>query len=438
MLLTVPKKPPSSCVGWWDSVIGLGAILIVFFALRHEGAISDAVLSCLLMMVTALTVGVLEITRAPWLKKPPSKEVFEVIFERAAVKFLGFFLTIAVVLFLYWLFPEYRRPYYNPFFEIVQLLLPWLFAVAAVYFLWAEWRIPQEKDGSWYAGLIVLGQWKALDYDKLKQYALGWLVKAYFLPIMFGDMANALPKFRLSNWNLLELPFMQFYSLIFIAAVTFELVFVAGGYLFTCRLFNSQIRSVENTLYGWFVAVISYAPLLSIVYTRYFGYRTNLTWSKWLDGHETFMIIWGSVILVLMVVHTWADACFGVRFSNLTNRGIITNGAYRFCKHPAYLIKNLRWWMVSVPFAAAGGWDEALRLSLLLVCVNILYTLRAATEEKLLSQDPTYVAYALWMDKHGWLRWVARIFPFIKYEGRLKKWLASGELKIRPQEYFRE
>ncbi len=70
---------------------------------------------------------------------------------------------------------------------------------------------------------------------------------------------------------------MQAYSVLFVASVTLELVFVAGGYLFTCRLFNSQICSVENTLYGWFVAITLYALLLSIVYTRYFGYRTQLT-----------------------------------------------------------------------------------------------------------------------------------------------------------------
>ncbi len=246
--LTAPRKPPVSCVGWWDSVIGLGTILALFFGLRFETSFSDAELSCLLMMGTAFTVGALEIRRAPWRKRAPSKEAFGAILERAAVKYLGFFLTIAVVLFLYWLFPEYRRPYYNSFFEMVRLLLPWLFAVSAVYFLWAEWRVPEEKDGSWQAGLLVLGQWGLVDYEKLKQYALGWLVKAYFLPIMFGDLANNLPKFRLSAWNLFDMPFMQAYSVLFVASVTLELVFVAGGYLFTCRLFNSQILSVENKL----------------------------------------------------------------------------------------------------------------------------------------------------------------------------------------------
>ena len=91
---------------------------------------------------------------------------------------------------------------------------------------------------------------------------------------------------------------------------------------------------------------------------------------------------------------------------------------------------------MAVPFAAAGGWEEAVRLSLLLCGVNIVYTLRAFTEEKLLSQDPTYVEYGLWMDKHGLLRWIGAVFPRMKYEHRLNKWLANGALKILPASNF--
>lgn len=429
-------KLPLSCVGWWDSVIGLTAVLITFFYLRFLGFLTSAELALSLIAVNALVIGGIEIRRAPWRKRPPSSEPFIAIAKRSSVKLIGFFLSVGVVGFLYWLFPEYRKPYYNSYFEAVFLLLPWLLPVSIAYFLYAEWRIPQEKDGCWYAGLLVLGQWRKIDYYKLKQHALGWLVKGYFMAIMFGDLANEIPSFRWKNWNLLELPFMEVYKILYTSSLSFELVFVAAGYLLSCRVLNSQIKSVENTLYGWVIAVISYAPFLSLIYVQYFGYRTSYKWSDWLVNNEPLAILWGSTILVLMVVHTWCDACFGVRFSNLTNRGIITNGAYRFCKHPAYIIKNIRWWMVAVPFAGTVSWDESFRLCLLLVCVNIVYTLRSFAEEKLLSQDPTYVAYGLWVDKHGVFNWLGNIFPRLKYENRLKKWLENGELKILPKEHF--
>jgi hypothetical protein len=55
------------------------------------------------------------------------------------------------------------------------------------------------------------------------------------------------------------------------------------------------------------------------------------------------------------IIYVWSTAVFGLRFSDLTHRGIITNGPYRWVKRPAFLTKNLSWWMISVPFIAGAG-----------------------------------------------------------------------------------
>lgn len=434
--VTVGENPPKSCVGWADAVLGLAVLLAVFFALRVTTDISSAVLCVLMIAANALAVGTLEILRAPWRKRPPSSEPFAVILKRAGVKYLGLLLAVGTVSFLYWLFPEYDRAYYKSYFDVGPRILPWVLAGAAFYLVWAEWRIPDTKDGALQAGRLLLGKWKDADWKKLRHFALSWLVKGYFLPIMWGDLAKGIDKLRDKNWDVLDLTFMQIYSLVFSSSVTFELVFVTAGYLFTCRIFDAQVRLVEQRLYGWLVALICYGPFLSVTFTRYFGYRTDVTWGPWLSDHPAATVIWGSVIMVCMILHLWSDACFGVRFSNLTHRGIITNGPYRYSKHPAYIIKNLRWWMVSVPFAA-GGWEKALNCSLLLLCVNIVYGMRAYAEEKMLSQDPRYIEYALWMDRRGLMRWVGRICPAFRYETRLEKWLEKGEVQVLPEEHFR-
>ena len=110
-----------------------------------------------------------------------------------------------------------------------------------------------------------------------------------------------------------------------------------------------------------------------------------------------------------------SSTAFGLRFSNLTNRGILTNGPYRWSKHPAYIAKNLTWWMIAIPFINEAGTDEAVRLSILMAFVNLIYFMRARTEERHLSNDPAYVTYAIAMNERALLSPLARLIPSLKY-----------------------
>jgi protein-S-isoprenylcysteine O-methyltransferase Ste14 len=116
------------------------------------------------------------------------------------------------------------------------------------------------------------------------------------------------------------------------------------------------------------------------------------------------------VIIALVFSYALSTIAFGLRFSNLTNRGIITSGPYRFTKHPAYITKNLSFWMVSVPFIEPLGWRIALTHCVALAAVNLLYFLRAKTEERHLMSDPDYRAYAEWIAKNGLFARITRAF----------------------------
>src|SRR3546814_15696650 len=70
-------------------------------------------------------------------------------------------------------------------------------------------------------------------------------------------------------------------------------------------------------------------------------------WGYWLSGHEALLIAWGIALVLLTAVYSWATMAFGIRFSNLTHRGIITHGTYAFTRHPAYISKNMTWWIGS-------------------------------------------------------------------------------------------
>ena len=51
---------------------------------------------------------------------------------------------------------------------------------------------------------------------------------------------------------------------------------------------------------------------------------------------------------------------------------------------------------------------RALQGSVLLLMLNGIYAMRAWTEERHLSRDPTYVAYARWIEQHGVFRSIGR------------------------------
>jgi hypothetical protein len=81
---------------------------------------------------------------------------------------------------------------------------------------------------------------------------------------------------------------------------------------------------------------------------------------------------------VLPGIYAWATVVFGIRFSNLTYRGVLTNGPYRFTRHPAYLSKNLFWWASVMPFLVTTGTTaDAMRNCVFLLAVNGIYCWRA-------------------------------------------------------------
>ncbi len=63
-----------------------------------------------------------------------------------------------------------------------------------------------------------------------------------------------------------------------------------------------------------------------------------------------------------------------------------------------------------MPFLSMNGAADALRLSLLLLCVNAIYYWRAKTEERHLSADPVYREYAEWISEYGMLARLKAVF----------------------------
>lgn len=362
---------------------------------------------------------------------------------RVAVRLLGLGATVGLIALAYWLFPEYHFGFYGsganfyaPCRRLLGVIWPALIAVP-VYFAWADRRIAEPRDGYWQLGALLCRQQSLAqaDWPLLRAHLMGWVVKAFFLPLMVvyldGEvraLANAgsgLP----ATWHALgqvlanlpgslhPLPRLDLlpYQFLYELSYTVDLLFCVVGYSLTLRLFDSHIRSTEPTLFGWLVALLCYQPFYSVIGNNYLAYDDNLYWGELVAPWPLLRYFWAAAIIALLFIYALSTVAFGLRFSNLTHRGIITGGPYRFTKHPAYIAKNLSWWLISVPFVSHLSAWEALRNSCLLGLLNLIYFLRARTEERHLSRDPQYVAYALWIDQHGLFRRFGRLLPFLRY-----------------------
>ncbi|MEP6827698.1 MAG: isoprenylcysteine carboxylmethyltransferase family protein [Aestuariivirga sp.] len=320
---------------------------------------------------------------------------------RSITKCLGLFGTVGIIGLLYWLFPEYHEDYYKPFFDILNYVVPAWLLLAFPYIYLTDRHMRKPHDTYWQIGRAILGDWRALHGEELSQFALGWLVKGFFIPLMtkfMWDDVRFISTLDLSTLNSFPHWFDFLLSNLYFTDVGLALV----GYIVTLRLTDTHLRSTEPTMVGWVVALECYPPFWTAIFSvDYLSYDRGLTWGTWLWNYPALYSVWGMAILILTGIYLWATIAFGARFSNLTYRGLITTGPYRYCKHPAYLTKNLSWWMISVPFLAVDSWQEAARHSILLLCVNVVYYLRAKTEERHLRRYPEYVQYMNWIGQSG-------------------------------------
>jgi hypothetical protein len=318
---------------------------------------------------------------------------------RVAQKLLGFGLTIGIIAALYALIPEYKNPFYAPFIDAALFLLPALLVVSPFYIAYVDRRQNDPVDA--YAQLaMLLGGNRPADWGPLQMHVRGWLVKAFFVPLMFVYVHNDLAAMW-SSQPITALDFRHIFTRLYDLFFLLDVLLATIAYTLTLRILDNHVRSVEPTLGGWIICVICYRPL-SDVQGPYIQFEPDkLYWGDVFAPYPLLYALWGSTILFLLFIYVWSTAVFGLRFSNLTHRGIITHGPYRWVKHPAYLAKNLSWWMISVPFIAGAGWLVAIQSCLMLGAANLIYYLRAKSEERHLAADPVYRDYQDYIATQG-------------------------------------
>ncbi|WP_431126423.1 isoprenylcysteine carboxylmethyltransferase family protein [Variovorax paradoxus] len=294
-------------------------------------------------------------------------------------------------------------------FEALLLLL---LCVAAV---WMGWMALRRPPGRSLDSVELLGKatirvvrFRTKTKRTELQTILGWLVKAFYLPLMISSTYVFLAWARESTGNLSG--WMAVFSGLYMLIFAIDTAFATIGYCSTSKRIDAHIRSTEATLLGWASAIVCYPPLNSLVLQQWLSYNDAIDWRAWLAGSPLLSFAWGIAILLSVTLYVSATVSFGLRFSNLTNRGIITSGPYHYFKHPSYIGKNIAWWLISVPFISNAGALAALGNCAALLAINGIYCIRAKTEERHLMKDPVYQAYSAWIAEHGLIERIFRRF----------------------------
>ncbi len=422
-------KSPQSVSSIPINITGLISFLLVLALLSYfQPQWSIGIKVVVVLMAIALPIISLEfLFRRPPLLTKSSKSIglFSDNWKRVLIKLLALYSIYSFIALVYWLFPEYQGSFYQPFWDILIPVIPWLVILAIPYFFIVDARLDQAEgsyhaEGSYQAedSYYLFGLWllRRQEFDKkiIYQLFLGWLVKLFFLPLMVVYFTGNISSI-VNNQNMAQLfSFQGSYNVLWLLFFTVDLAFTCVGYVLTLRILDSHIRSTEPTALGWGSALICYQPFFGGISALYFAYNMdNYEWGAWLSNSPVLYTLWGVLILLCLAIYSFSTVMFGIRFSNLTNRGIITNGPYRFVKHPAYLSKNLSWWLVAVPFVSqTNDLSVIIKSCLMLLSLNAVYYIRAKTEERHLMSDPVYREYNEWMKVNGSMAKIKRKLGF--------------------------
>ena len=342
-------------------------------------------------------------TGIDWSKPRPLASVVDI----AITKLAGLWATWAIIGFLYCVARWYWQGPYLIAMEVLGAAILPLFVLSVPYVLWLDRVLVEPRDACWHFGALLIGR-EPFDPAQIAIHLRAWAVKGFFTAFMISIVPGGFANLVAPDWsNFLAGP-------VGLATLLITLMFVIDeqigtiGYILTMKPLDAQIRSANPYLAGWVAALMCYPPFqLMNPPDRPLFYLTNTygdeNWWHLLDGQTVLLWLWAALLVFLTAIYAWATMAFGIRFSNLTYRGVLTNGPYAFTRHPAYLSKNLFWWFASVPFVVTSGSAvDAIRNTFFLGCVSAIYFWRAKTEERhLLAEDPKYRAYSDWMNAHG-------------------------------------
>ncbi len=324
--------------------------------------------------------------------------------DTSLVKLAGLWATWAIIAGVYGVLRYYWAGPYAFSMKWLGLAAVPLVLASIPYVLWLDRRLVQPRDGAWHFGQWLIGGEDA-DSGEIWKHWRAWVVKGFFLAFMLSIVPGNFIPLIMRPWDVILGNPVEF-AIFWIAFLyLIDVHFATVGYILTMKPLDAHIRTANPYGMAWVAALACYPPFVLMNPGGPLFYQEGTAaWHAWLSGQTVLLWIWGALLIGLNAIYAWATVAFGIRFSNLTHRGIITHGPYRFTRHPAYVAKNMFWWASSLVILP---WDEsivtALRNTALLCAVSGVYYWRAKTEEKHLLADPEYRAYWEWAQANAFV-----------------------------------
>ncbi len=399
-----PRSAVSTGVGI-AGLVGMGAWIAVARRYGLDGPYAALVnmLACAVPMVL-WSVFVDKVHRNPstgidWDRVRPWRETVDI----SLTKLAGLWLTWGGIAIVYAACRFYWQGGFAFSMWCFEMAAPALFVLSIPYVLWLDRRLVEPRDGCWALGAWAMGSKEEIDRGAIANHLRSWAVKAFFLAFMLSIVPPGFGDFvRWDTSGILDNP-VALANWLITLMFTIDVAFATAGYMLTLRPLDSHIRTANPYAGAWAVALICYPPFILMGDGGPLDYHPGTAdWTYWAGGHPVLLTLIGATLVALTAIYAWATVAFGFRFSNLTHRGILTHGPYAFSRHPAYLSKNLFWWIATIPMLnTTGDWTDSARNTAILAAVSAVYYLRARTEEKHLGADPAYREYSEWMARHG-------------------------------------
>lgn len=382
-----PREPliTSSLPGWAGLlVLFLSVVSLSFAGYRpHQTA-------AMTMLAMFVSIGSLEAALVRrngggtmWLASNPGLGGF-------LQKLLGTFLVVSVLSSAYWVFPEYAGKFYTPFYSAVSEFKFYIVFIFVALTWWECKKDPAPEDDVGYQiGSSVLSLTPPPCGRKaILNFCLGWVIKLYFLPLMFVYFCNYIASISSVLFDQPANVFWKVHDALFLI----DTGFVCVGYAFSTKLIGTQIRSADKTAAGWLSALVCYQPFWSTIGNLYVQF--GKTWTEALALSPGLHAAYGTLIVLVTLPYIWATISFGTRFSNLTHRGIIFAGPYKLHRHPAYVSKLVSFTFLYCPFYGTTFAEISRNMTAFAILCWIYYV-RAKTEEaNLRSVGPEYDIYA--------------------------------------------